>query len=101
MDAAGQLGGEGHVNHSVTLKATLAPKGFGDDINSKVGLPALPMSGVTLMLVRLVDHLEIFRTESLGQPSCDEILDAHPACLAAAMPAGQRRYDGLREKCFV
>jgi hypothetical protein len=42
------------------------------------------------MLVRLVDHSEILRMESLGQLSCDEIVHTHLACLAAAMRAGQR-----------
>jgi hypothetical protein len=90
VDAAAQLGGENRVNHSVTLDAGLAPEGLGDDMDPKVGLPTLPMSGVTLMVVRLVDHPEMLRMESLGQLSCDEIVHTHTACLAAAMRAGQR-----------
>jgi hypothetical protein len=90
MHTAAQFSGEDRVNHSVTLDASLAPEGLGDDIDPKVGLPTLPMSGVTRMLVRLVDHPEIFRMESLGQLSCDEIVHTHSACLAAAMRAGQR-----------
>jgi hypothetical protein len=95
MHTAAQFSGEDRVNHSVTLDASLAPEGLGNDIHPKVGLPARTMSGVTLMLVRLVDYPEIFRMESLGQLSCDEIVHKHSACLAAAMRAGQR----CCEKC--
>lgn len=90
MHAAAQFDGEDRVNHSVTLDAALAPEGLGDNIDSIVGLPALPMPRVTLVVARLIDHPEIFRTESLGQLSCDEIVRMHPACLAPAMRAGQR-----------
>ena len=98
MHATVQFRGEDRVNHSVTLDASLTPEGLGDDIDPKVGLPTLPMSGMTLVVVRLVDHPEIFRMESLGQLSCDKIVHTHLACLAAARRAGQRRCGEMLKK---
>jgi len=100
MHAAGQFGGEDCVNHSVTLDSTLVAEGLGGDVDAKVGLSGLPVSGVTLVMMRLIDHPEMFRTESLGQSSCDEITGTHAAHITAAT-LERNAVTATAEKCFV
>jgi hypothetical protein len=40
-------------------------------------LAALPVAGVSLMAMRIVDHLKDFRCERLGQFPGNDILHAH------------------------
>jgi hypothetical protein len=40
-------------------------------------LPAWTVAGMAFVLVRLVDHADAFRIESLGQLSCDFLVAAH------------------------
>ena len=60
-----------------------------------MGLAARPVAGMALMQVGFVVDLKAFGTESRGQLSCDDILDAHGRSLtrvaAVASTPGWRR----------
>ena len=67
MNAAGEFSGEGGVDHAVGLDPRLAGEGVGGDLHAKVGLALGPMAGVTLVKVRLIDHIELRRMECLAK----------------------------------
>ena len=61
MDAGLQLGRKRGINHAVTRQPALPPEGLGHDIDSEMGFAALPMAGMTLVAIRLVEHFEAQR----------------------------------------
>jgi hypothetical protein len=81
VDAAGKLGRERLINHAMTLDVGLSLEGVRHDIDPVVSLPARPVPGMALMLVRFINHFEVLRRESLGQLFCDEIGGSHIARL--------------------
>jgi hypothetical protein len=81
VHAAGKLGRKRLIDHAVALDAGLSLESVRHDIDSEVSLPARPVSGMALMLVRFINHFEALRRESLGQLFCDEIGDSHIARL--------------------
>ena len=81
VDDTGNLRGKRLINHAVTLDAGLSLEGVGHDIDPVVSLPARPVPGMALMLVRFINHFEALWRESLGQLFCDEIGGSHIARL--------------------
>jgi len=81
VDAAGKLGRKRLINHAMTLDAGLSLERLRHDIHPEVSLPARPVPGMALMLVRFINHFEVLRRESLGQLFCDEIGGSHIARL--------------------
>ena len=81
VHAAGELGCQRLINHAMTLDAGLSPERVRHNIDSVVSLPARPVPGMTLVLVRFINHFEALRRESLGQLLCDEIGGSHIARL--------------------
>jgi hypothetical protein len=67
MDAALELGRQRFVHHAVALDSALPPEGVRHNINPVVSLAALPMAGVSGVLVGLVDHVEPRRREGARQ----------------------------------
>ena len=67
VHTAGELGCERLINHPMTLDAGLSPERVRHDIDPVVSLPARPVPGMALMLVRFINHFEALRRESLGQ----------------------------------
>jgi hypothetical protein len=89
MDAAGELSRKYAIDHAMTFKPGLSFEGVRHDINPEMGLPAGPMPGMALMLVRFIVHREALRRESLGQLFRDEIGGTHVARLRDGWHAGQ------------
>jgi hypothetical protein len=81
MHATRKLGGKRLIDHAVALYAGLSFERLRDDIHSEVSLPARPVPGMTLVLVRFINHFEALRHESLGQLLRDEIGGSHIARL--------------------
>ena len=81
MHATRELGGKRLIDHAVTLDAGLSPERVRNNIDPVVSLPARPVPGMTLVLVRFINHFEALRHESLGQLLCDEIGGSHIARL--------------------
>ena len=81
MHATREFGGKRLIDHAVTLDAGLSLERLRHDINPEVSLPARPVPGMALMLVRFINDFEALRRESLGQLFCDEIGGSHIARL--------------------
>ena len=81
MHATRKLGGKRLIDHAVTLDAGLSFERLRHNIHPEVSLPARPVPGMTLVLVRFINHFEALRHESLGQLLCDEIGGSHIARL--------------------
>jgi hypothetical protein len=81
VHASRKLSGKRLIDHAVTLDAALSLERFRHDIDPEMGLPARAVSGMALMLMRLINHFEALRHESLGQLLCDEIGGSHIARL--------------------
>ena len=81
MHATRKLGGKRLIDHAVTFDAGLSFERLRHDIYSEVSLPARPVPGMTLVLVRFINHFEALWHESLGQLLCDEIGGSHIARL--------------------
>jgi hypothetical protein len=81
MHATGEFGRKRLINHAVTLDPGLSLERIRHDIDPEVSLPARPVPGMTLVLVRFINHFEALRHESLGQLLCDEIGGSHIARL--------------------
>jgi hypothetical protein len=99
-----QLRRERSVDETVTLDPALPCKGLSHNIDPEMALAARPMPGVALMLAGFVDHAQAFRLESLGQLSCDEVMNAHGLALRAGVRRRQRlgtRTAGIKSKRFV
>jgi len=61
----------------MALDPALPFEGRRHDIHSEMGLAARLMAAMAFMQVRLVDHIEALRNESLSQLLCDVIFGAH------------------------
>jgi hypothetical protein len=81
VHASGEFVGKRLIDHAVTLDAGLSLERLRYDIDPEVSLPARPVPGMTLVLVRFINHFEALRHESLGQLLCDEIGGSHIARL--------------------
>jgi hypothetical protein len=92
MHATGELGYQRLIDHAVTFDAGLSPERVRHDIDPVVSLPARPVPGMALMLVRFINHFEALRRESLGQLFCDEIGGSHIARLGErGLPVNGRK----------
>jgi hypothetical protein len=81
VHAAGELGCQRFIDHAMTLDAGLSFERVRHNIDPVVSLPARPVPGMTLVLVRFINHFEALGRESLGQLFCDEIGGSHAARL--------------------
>jgi len=79
VDTAFEFGRKNIVDHAMALQPGLPFEGIRHDIDAEVSLPARPVPGMALMLVRFVHHFEALRRESLGQLLCDDIGGPHAA----------------------
>src|SRR5262249_4126341 len=77
VDVAIEFGGKRRVDHAVALEAALPPKRLRHDIQAEMALPARPVPGMAFVLTGFVDHSDAFRSESLGQLSCDQVCTPH------------------------
>lgn len=68
------------IYHAVALDSALTFEGLRHDIHPEVGFPIPPESTVAFMLMRFVDDPDTVGRESLGQLSCDDVLNAHNGC---------------------
>ncbi len=84
MDAGGELLRESRIDHAMAVEPALPSEGRSYDINPEMRLPAWPMSGMARVLVRLVEHFQALRRESIGQLSCDDIFGSHGCFNTAA-----------------
>ena len=73
-----ELRRERFVHHAVALDPALPFEGPRHDINPEVRLAAGPVAGMTLVLMRFVEHAQAFGRESLGQLLRDEMLGSLP-----------------------
>jgi len=81
------------VDHAVALEPALPAEHLRHNIHPEMSIPALPMPGMSRVLVGFVHHVEPYGGESLGQPFRDEIAPCHGVRIAGARPVGQcRRY---------
>jgi hypothetical protein len=67
MDAGFEFVSKDFVDHAMTSDPALPPERVSYDINSKMRFTAGSMSGVALMLMGFVEHLQAQRREGLGQ----------------------------------
>lgn len=67
MDAGLEFVSEGLVDHAMTSDPALSAERASYDINSEMRFSAGSMSGVALMLMGLVEHLQAQRSEGFGQ----------------------------------
>lgn len=67
MHAAGQFTGKCLVDHAVALDPALSAKRFRHNMNTEVRLPALPVSGMSRVLMRLILHVETLRRKRGGE----------------------------------
>jgi hypothetical protein len=100
VHAAGKLGRQRAVDQAMTLEPALSGERLRYDIDPEVTLPAGAVAGVTLVPMGFVDHPQAFRPESLGQPSCDEVMHAHGLAYAGSR-AGVNRPAENESKPFV
>jgi len=92
MHASREFVGKRLIDHAVTLDAGFSLERLRHDIDPEVSLPAWPVPGMTLVLVRFINHFEALRPESLGQLSCDEIGGSHVARLGErSLPVNGRK----------
>jgi hypothetical protein len=77
MHAAGKFLRQRRVDHAVPLQPALSAKRVRHNIKTKVGLPAGPVAGVALVLVRLVFDTQTVGGKGLLQFFRDYILGAH------------------------
>jgi hypothetical protein len=100
VHAAGKLGRQRAVDQAMALEPALSGERLRNDINPEVTLPAGAVAGVSLVPMGFIDHAQAFRAESLGQPSCDEVMHAHGLAYAGSR-AGVNRPAGNESKPFV
>jgi hypothetical protein len=89
VHAAGEFPGKRRIYHAMALDPGLTFERVSHNINSEVGLPAFPMSGMAFVLVRFILHLEALGRESLGQLIRDDIGGSHAARVKRRRRAGQ------------
>src|SRR5262249_7432618 len=97
VHAAGEVVCQRVVDHAVAIEPALAGEGFRHDIDAEVGLASRSVTGVAVMLVRLVDHFDAVGRESCLQLPCDIVLHEHTRRVAPWTDARQRRKRRVRE----
>ena len=102
VDAAFELTDKCCVDHAVALEPALPAEHLRHNIHPEMSLPALPMPGMSRVLVGFVHHVEPYGGESLGQLLRDEIAPCHGVRIAGARPVGQcrprRPFDALAQE---
>src|SRR6266487_6564326 len=91
VDAAFELTDKCCVDHAVALEPALPAEHLRHNIHPEMSLPALPMPGMSRVLVGFVHHVEPYGGESLGQLLRNEIAPCHGVRIAGARPVGQCR----------
>lgn len=66
MHTAVYLGFKSIVDHAVDGNARQAAEGFRADTHAKVALPLRPVTGMPLVKVGFVHHIQRYRLKSLG-----------------------------------
>ena len=77
MHAALEVGVETLIDSAVLRHAAHTVKVVSRDSDTKMGFTTLPPSGVTMVLHRLVDHIEESGHKSIGELCCKGVFDAH------------------------
>ena len=77
MDAAGKLARKCLVDHAVTLDPALSAERLRHDMNPEVGLPAWPVAGVALVLMRFIHNIEALRRKRSRELFGNEGLNLH------------------------
>jgi hypothetical protein len=67
VDTRFELVGEGVVNHAMARDPALPLERVSHNINPEMRFSARPMSGVTFMLMRFVEHLQASRSKGLSE----------------------------------
>src|SRR5437764_792977 len=82
VDAAGDLVRERLVDEALAGDPVHPGEGIGNDRHVEMGLAARLRPGVTGVALRIVDDVETYRLEALGQFAAHRVGDAHrlPAC---------------------
>jgi len=80
MDAAGQFGSERLIDHAMALDPALSFEGLRHDIDPEMRFSPWSVTGMARMQVRFVNNPDAFGRKSLGQLSCDVLLDRHDGC---------------------
>src|SRR6266446_2612921 len=93
VDAAFELTDKCCVDHAVALEPALPAEHLRHNIHPEMSLPALPMPGMSRVLVGFVHHVEPYGGESLGQLLRDEIAPCHGvrSPTRRSMPATARK----------
>ena len=81
VDTACEFARQGRVDHAMTLDPGLPPEGIRHDIDPEMRLPARPVTGMALVLVRFIDNTQACGGESPGQLFRDDIGGAHRRAL--------------------
>ncbi len=63
---AGEFGDKCAIDHAMPLDPGLPSERLGHDIYPVMGLPFRSVAGVSLVMVRLVEHAQAFGGKSLG-----------------------------------
>src|SRR5260370_42474135 len=91
VDAAFERPDKCSFAHAVPLEPALPAEHLRHNMHPEMSLPALPMPGMSRVLVGFVHHVEPYGGESLGQLLLDEIAPCHGVRIAGARPVGQCR----------
>ena len=84
MDAGAQFIRKRRIDHAVALQPALPPERIRHDIDPEMSFTAALVAGMALVLMGLVDHLQALWRESLSQFFCDDVANAHVACINRA-----------------
>ena len=77
MDPVLQLGVE-HIHHGAVLRHAAHPvKMAGRDSDTKMGFTTFPPSGMAMMLVRFIDHIEESGGEFSGELGFNGVCGTH------------------------
>jgi len=79
MHTALELRRQRFVHHAVALDPALPSEGLRHNINPEMSLAAFPMTGVSGVLVGLIDYIEPCRREGPSQILQDCVAGAHGA----------------------
>ena len=77
VDAVGKLTRKCRIDHAVALEPAHSAERISHDIDPVMRLPARTMPGMARVLMGLVDHVQAFGRESLGQLLRDQIEGSH------------------------
>src|SRR5260370_19916214 len=93
VDAAFERPDKCSFAHAVPLERALPAEPLRHNIHPEMSLPALPMPGMSRVLVGFVHHVEPYGGESLGQLLRDEIAPCHGvrSPTRRSMPATARK----------